>query len=144
MVKLEIETQIYIQNHTLFLELLATTDNLDKDEVNDATKTPLERPLEVANDSNKRSEIDNSESNDEIGKLEDDSSHDKNKQDTADKNLSALIVEMSSTSATNYLKDDVVTDPARDAERRVSKMDTKLVKEDIDKKKHYTNCNKCE
>ena len=42
------------ENNTLFLELLAETDNLDKDEVNDDIKTPLERPLE-ANDSIKRS-----------------------------------------------------------------------------------------
>ena len=42
------------ENNTLFLELLAETDNLDNDEVDDTTKTPLERPLE-ANGSNKRS-----------------------------------------------------------------------------------------
>ena len=126
---------------------MAKTDNLDNDEVYDAIKNPLERPLEVANDSNKRSGNNASKLSDKIKKVEYDSSLDKFKLETADKNLSALIVEMSSTSATNYLKDNVVTDPARDAERRVSKMDTKLVKEDkedIDKKKHYTNCNKCE
>ena len=97
------------ENNTLFLELLAETDNLDNDEVNDTTKNPLERPLEVANDSNKRSGNNASKLSDKIKKVEGDSSLDKFKLETADKNLSTLIVEMSSTSATNYLKDDVVT-----------------------------------
>ena len=57
----------------LFLELLAKTDNLYVDEVDDATKTPLERPLE-ATDSNKRSRKVTSKLSDKITKLEGDSS----------------------------------------------------------------------
>ena len=72
------------ENNTLFLELLAETDNLDNVEVDDTTKTPLERPLEAIN-FNKRSEIDTSESDDKVRKLEGNSSHNKNKQNTANK-----------------------------------------------------------
>ena len=93
------------ENNTLFLELLAETDNLDNDEVYDAIKNPLERPLEVANDSNKRSEIEKSETSDKIAKLEGNSAHDKIKHETADLILSAMMVDnMSSNSATNSLK----------------------------------------
>ena len=91
---------------------------LVKDEVDDTTKNPLERPLEVANDSNKRSGNNASKLSDKIKKVKYDSSLDKFKLETADKNLSALIVEMSSTSATNYLKDDVVTERERERKKR--------------------------
>ena len=83
---------------------MAETDNLDNDEVNDTTKNPLERPLEVANDYNKRSEIGTSESNDTIAKLEGDSSQDKIKCETDELDLSAIMVELSSNSATHFLK----------------------------------------
>ena len=114
---------------------MAETDNLDNDEVNDTTKNPLERPLEVANDYNKRSEIGTSKSIDKISKLEGDSSQGKIKSETDELVLSAIMVELSSNSATHFLlKDKVDTDPAKDAESGASKksMDVKLINEDID------------
>ena len=124
------------ENNTLFLELLAETDNLDNDEVDDTTKTPLERPLE-ANGSNKRSGKITSKLSDKIRRLEGDSSLDKIKCKTDELNLPAVIVKLSSNSATLFLlKDKVVTDPAKDAESRDSMKsmeDTKLIQEDIDK-----------
>ena len=67
---------------------MAETDNLDNDEVNDTTKNPLERPLEVANDSNKRSGNNASKLSDKIKKVEYDSSLDKFKLETADLKMS--------------------------------------------------------
>ena len=92
---------------------MAKTDNLDNDEVYDAIKNPLERPLEVANDYNKRSEIGTSKSIDKISKLEGDSSQGKIKSETDELVLSAIMVELSSNSATHSLAEDKVdTDPA--------------------------------
>ena len=113
---------------------MAKTDNLDNDEVYDAIKNPLERPLEVANDYNKRSEIGTSKSIDKISKLEGDSSQGKIKSETDELVLSAIMVDFSSNSATHFLlKDKVDTVPAKDAESRVAKsMDAKPINEDID------------
>ena len=77
----------------------------------------------------------NSKSSDIITKLGDNSSHDKIKLETAELNLSAIMVDnVSSNSATNSFKyrDKVDTDPANDAESRVSKDDNKLIQEDVD------------
>ena len=79
------------------------TDNLENDEVNDASKT-FKHPLDVANDYNKRSEIWTSESMDKIAKLEGDSSQRKIKSETDELDLSAIMVELSSNSATHFLK----------------------------------------
>ena len=60
-----------------------------------------------------------SKSSDIITKLGDNSSHDKIKLETAELNLSAIMVDnVSSNSATNSFKyrDKVDTDPAKDAE----------------------------
>ena len=89
---------------------MAETDNLDNDEVDDTTKTPLERPLE-ANGSNKRSGKITSKLSDKIRGLEGDSSLDKIKCKTDELNLPAVIVKLSSNSAKLFLlKDKVVTD----------------------------------
>ena len=90
---------------------MAKTDNLDNDEVYDAIKNPLERPLEVANDYNKRSEIGTSKSIDKISKLEGDSSQGKIKSETDELVLSAIMVELSSNSATHFLLKDKVETP---------------------------------
>ena len=73
---------------------MAKTDNFEDDEVNDTSKTPLERPLEAIK-SNKRSEIDTTESNDKVGKLEGNSSLGKMEQETAKLNMAASVVEES-------------------------------------------------
>ena len=55
--------------------------------------------------------------------------------------MSAIKVEMSSYSATNsLLRDKVDTDPAKDAENRVSKTEAKLIKEDTTDNEHNINC----
>ena len=108
---------------------MAKTDNLELNEVDDDSKNPLERPLEVNDNSNKRSGKIDSKSSDKIAKLRDNSTHDKIKLETADINLSAIMVDnLSSNSATNSFRyrDKVDTDPANDAESRVSKDNTKL------------------
>ena len=79
---------------------MAKTDNNENVEVKDDTKNPLERPLEVT-DSNKRSGKITSKLSDKIEKVEGNSTHDKIKLETADINLSATKVDMSSNSAAN-------------------------------------------
>ena len=124
-----------IKKLTLFLELLAKTDNFEDDEVNDTSKTPLERPLEAIK-SNKRSEIDTTESNDKVGKLEGNSSLGKMEQETAKLNMAASLVEESAKLRYKFLslEDNVDTDPARmrSAESFTKKIDAKLINEDID------------
>ena len=101
---------------------MAKTVNFNVDELDDVTKNPLERPLKVNENSNKRSGKIDSKSSDKITKLEDSWAHDKIKHETADLYLSAIMVDnVSSNSATNSFEDKVDTDPAKDAEWRVSK-----------------------
>ena len=89
---------------------MAKTVNFNVDELDDVTKNPLERPLEVNENSNKRSGKIDSKSSAKITKLEDNSSHDKIRLATADLNLSATVVDnVSSNSATNSFKDEVNT-----------------------------------
>jgi len=91
---------------------LAKTDNFEDDEVNDTSKTPLERPLEAIK-SNKRSEIDTTESNDKVGKLEGNSSLGKMEQETAELNMAASVVEESAKLRYKFLslEDNVDTAP---------------------------------